>query len=106
MSTSVSDEHRFVAQILANPINHAVLTAWPQLSLPDGWLVAGCLFQTAWNIESGRPPTQGIKDYDVFYFDDTDLSGTAEAAVQARVDQVLGRLGVSIEVKNQARVHL
>lgn len=106
MSTTDSDKHRFVAHVLANPVNRAILTAWPQLSLADGWLVAGCLFQTAWNIGSGRPATDGIKDYDVFYFDDTDLSDTAEAAVQARVDRVLGHLGVSIEVKNQARVHL
>lgn len=106
MNIDASDEHRFVAQVLANPINHAILIAWPQLLLPDGWLVAGCLFQTVWNLHSGRPAEEGIKDYDLFYFDDVDLSESAEAAVQARVAQVLGHLGANIEVKNQARVHL
>lgn len=101
-----SDEHRFVTQVLANPVNRAILTAWPQLRLPDGWLVAGCLFQTVWNLRSGQPPQQDIKDYDIFYFDGSDLSAKAEAAVQTRVDRVLGHLGMSIEAKNQARVHL
>jgi hypothetical protein len=32
------------------------------------------LFQTVWNLQRGRPPGQGIKDYDLFYFDPTDLS--------------------------------
>ncbi|WP_288254768.1 nucleotidyltransferase family protein [uncultured Hydrogenophaga sp.] len=106
MNIAASDEHRFVAQVLANPINHAILIAWPQLALPDGWLVAGCLFQTVWNLSSGRPAEEGIKDYDIFYFDGDDLSEAAEAAVQALVDRALGHLGVNIEVKNQARVHL
>jgi hypothetical protein len=51
------------------------------LGLPDWYLTAGCLFQTIWNTVTGRPPTHGIKDYDVFYHDDTDLSWEAEDAV-------------------------
>lgn len=36
----------------------------------------------------------------------SDLSAEAEALVQARADKALADLGVAIEVKNQARVHL
>jgi hypothetical protein len=97
---------RFLADLLANPSNRAILEAWPQLQLPEGWLVAGCLFQTAWNLKSGRPPQEGIKDYDIFYFDASDLTPEGEQRVQQRVDDALGWLGVPIEVKNQARVHL
>jgi hypothetical protein len=75
------------------------------LDLQDGWLVAGCLFQTVWNIRSNRAPEAGIKDYDIFYFDASDLTEEAEARVQQRVEAALGKLGVPIEVKNQARVH-
>lgn len=103
---SPQDPQRFLADILANRHNRAILEAWDALELPDGWLVAGCLFQTVWNLQAGRPPEEGIKDYDVFYFDATDLSAEAEARVQQRVDRVLGGLGVPIEVKNQARVYL
>jgi uncharacterized protein len=56
----------------------------------DGWLVAGCLFQTVWNLQAGRAPEAGIKDYDIFYFDAGDVSVAAEAAVQARVERALG----------------
>jgi len=51
----------------------AILSRWRRLSLPQPWLVAGCLFQTVWNIQSDRAPGAGIKDYDFFYFDSGDL---------------------------------
>lgn len=95
-----------MADVLANPHNRAILHRWSALSLPDGWLVAGCLFQTVWNLRCGRPPEAGIKDYDVFYFDAGDLTEAGERAVQARADAVLGDLGITVEVANQARVHL
>lgn len=97
---------RFLADVLSNRFNRAILRNWESLELPDGWLVAGCLFQTAWNLQAGRAPEAGIKDYDLFYFDAQDLSAAGELRVQQRVDTVLGGLGVPIEVKNQARVHL
>ena len=96
----------FLREVSLNPANAAILARWQQLELPNAWLVAGCLFQTIWNLQSGRPPESGIKDYDLFYFDPTDLSKEAEMQVQAHAESVLGDLGVSIEVANQARVHL
>ena len=103
---SPPDQQRFLTDILANRYNRAILDAWGSLGLKDGWLVAGCLFQTVWNLQAGRSPEAGIKDYDVFYFDPHDLSAAAESLVQERVDRKLGGLGVPVEVKNQARVHL
>ena len=40
---------RFLDDIRRNPNNRAILERWDALALPDGWLVAGCLFQTVWN---------------------------------------------------------
>lgn len=97
---------RFLRDVLSNRNNQEILGRWKELDLRDGWLVAGCLFQTVWNLRSGLPPEAQIKDYDLFYFDDSDLSPEAEQVVQARVDRALVGLGVVIEVKNQARVHL
>ena len=99
-------EERFLADLLANRYNRAILQAWDALELADGWLVAGSLFQTVWNLQGGRAPEDGVLDCDVFYFDASDLAEQAEARVQQRVDCVLGNLGVPVEVKNQARVHL
>jgi hypothetical protein len=63
------------------------------------------LFQTVWNLQTSRAPEADIKDYDLFYFDSADLSQDAERNVQARVDDILADLDVSVEVSNQARVH-
>jgi hypothetical protein len=100
---SASDFH---AQVLLNPVNRAILSRWQQLQLPNAWLVAGCVFQTVWNLQAGRPPGADIKDYDIFYFDADDLGAHAEAHTQSRVESMLGDLGVNVEVANQARVHL
>lgn len=98
-------QNRFRRDVLANRHNRAILDRWDAIQLPDAWLVAGCLFQTVWNVRDGRAPEADIKDYDLFYFDDADLSEEAEQAVQARVDALFADLGVPIEVANQARVH-
>jgi len=105
MNPEVSAD-RFVRDVLSNRFNKAILGRWSDLALPDGWLVAGCLFQTVWNLRSGATPESQIRDYDLFYFDSGNLSAAAEQRVQARVDAVLGDLGVVVEAKNQARVHL
>lgn len=102
----MTEPARFIEDILRNRNNREILARWERLALPDGWLVAGCLFQTVWNLRSGFDTAAHIKDYDLFYFDAADLSEDGEAAVQARVDAVLRDLGITAEAKNQARVHL
>lgn len=64
-----------------NQVLTEVLTRAATLELPGWYVTAGCLFKTVWNVISGRPPADGIKDYDLFYFDGTDLSWEAEDAV-------------------------
>lgn len=76
------------------------------LDLPGWYLTAGCLFQTIWNVLSGRDPKAGIKDYDLFYFDDSDLSWEAEEDVIIRAKEAFSGIDADIEVKNEARVHL
>jgi uncharacterized protein len=94
-----------IDDVLCNPNNRALLERLPELALPDCWLVAGCLFQTVWNLQSKRPPAESISDYDVFYFDAADLSLAAEAAHNERAARLFAPLGITVEVKNQARVH-
>ena len=97
---------RFLELALANPFNSAILERAGQLAVPDWWLTAGALFQTVWNVQDGRLPTAGIRDYDLFYFDDNDLSWKAEDLVIARAARLFGDLEVAVEVRNEARVHL
>ncbi len=96
----------FIACARTDPVNAALLDRLSALGLPQGYLTAGCLFQAWWNRRSGRRPGEGVKDYDVFYFDDRDLSWDAEDAVIRRVREAVADLPAEVEVKNQARVHL
>ncbi|MBO1081436.1 nucleotidyltransferase family protein [Roseomonas haemaphysalidis] len=91
---------------LRDPANAAILARLPALAAPEAHLVAGSIFQAVWNHRGGRPPGEGIHDYDIFYFDDADLSWDAEDRVIRRAAALFGDLGVAVEVRNQARVHL
>ncbi|HEX2130247.1 MAG TPA: nucleotidyltransferase family protein [Actinophytocola sp.] len=83
-----------------------VLTRAAKLDLPGWYLTAGCVFQTVWNVVTDRPPNAGIKDYDLFYFDDSDLGWDAENnAIRAGAD-AFADLPVTVEIRNEARVHL
>lgn len=99
-------KRRFFADVLENRNNRVILERWSLLSLPDGWLAGGCLFQTVWNLQAGRSPEADIKDYDLFYYDSSDTTQESESAVQERIAELLKDLGVVVEVSNQARVHL
>lgn len=100
------EEREFIALACRNPVNAALLRRLAEMNLPDCWLVAGCLFQTVWNVTSGREPTHSIADYDVFYFDDADLSWEAEDHVIRLVAEACADLNVEVQVRNQARVYL
>jgi hypothetical protein len=95
----------FIRDALQNRHNRAILERLPTLGLPDAWLVAGCLFQTIWNVRSGQPPEAQIKDYDLFYFDPSDLSEAAEARANEQVSACFSAQDITVEAKNQARVH-
>ena len=96
----------FIEQALRNPVNAALLQRLSGLALPQCHLTAGSLFQACWNLQSGRSADWGVKDYDVFYFDDSDLSWGAADEVIHQVQARGADLGVTVEVRNQARVHL
>ena len=96
----------FLALVLENSFNKIISERLAELELPQAYLVAGCLFQTIWNLKSDRAVTENIKDYDVFYFDDADLSYDAEDEVIQQVGELCEDLPVEVEVRNQARVHL
>jgi hypothetical protein len=95
----------FIRTVQQNPYNATLLEGLDRLGLPQTYLVAGCLFQTLWNIRSGRPPEENILDYDVFYFD-TDLSFEAEDRAIQAASALFVDLPVRVELRNQARVHL
>jgi hypothetical protein len=97
--------HRFLRLVLANRWNAAILERFPQSGLQDWWLTAGCISQSVWNGLYGRAPTDGILDYDIFYFD-PDTGWAAEDAVIAKTASLFADLPVTVQICNQARVPL
>ena len=97
---------RFIQVIQSNATVAEVLKRMPDLPIADAWLAGGCLFQTVWNVLRGDLPSRGIRDYDVFYFDATDISKEAEQRINRQADSLFSSLGCEIEMRNQARVHL
>jgi uncharacterized protein len=99
---------RRLAEIVraTGPLMHVLETA-RALALPDHLVFSGAVYQPVLNSLTGRQPDHGIRDYDLGYFDASDLSYEAEDAVIRRVagafDEKLRR---QVEVRNQARVHL
>ncbi|MGW9030981.1 nucleotidyltransferase family protein [Streptomyces sp. NPDC055722] len=89
-----------------NDVLTDVMTRAATMELPGWYVTAGCLFQTVWNVVTDRPPTSGIKDYDIFYFDGTDLSWEAEDAAIKAGQEVFAGLPAEVEIRNEARVHL
>jgi hypothetical protein len=76
------------------------------LDLPGWILTGGCVFQSVWNVLDGHDPRRGILDYDLFYFDDTDLSWENEDRAVTATENCFAGIGTAVEVRNQARVHL
>ena len=92
--------------ILSNPANRALLERLPVLGLPQCYLTGGCLFQAVWNSRLGWEADRHVRDYDVSYFDPTDLSWEAEDRAIRQVNEATVDLGVRVELSNQARVHV
>ena len=92
--------------VRADPGLMTLLVRLRDLGLPQWRLVAGCLYQTVWNVLTGRPRGTGIRDYDLIYFDPDDLSYEAEDRVIQRVAAATAPGIGPVEARNQARVHL
>jgi hypothetical protein len=98
-------EH-FRAALNGNRTLTRVLGLAAGLRLPGWYLLAGCLYQTVWNTVTGQPPEAGILDYDLGYFDPSDLSWDAEDAVIQAGRSIFGDIAAPVQIRNQARVHL
>jgi hypothetical protein len=88
------------------PLMH-VLRTLAELDPPDWLLFSGAIYQRVLNDLTGRPLDYGIKDYDVGYFDASDISYDAEDVVIREVAAAFEPpLREMVEVRNQARVHV
>ncbi|CEI65652.1 hypothetical protein FVEN_g8908 [Fusarium venenatum] len=97
---------RFQDAVKHNRTLVTVLSLAAEMKLPNWYLAAGALTQTVWNVVTNRDPEQGIDDYDLIYFDASDLSWEAEDAVIQKGKEIFKDIPVEVEIRNQARVHL
>src|SRR5450755_782813 len=96
----------FRAALSRNSTLTEVLARAAAMDLPGWYLVAGCLYQTVWNVVTGQPAEAGILDYDLAYFDGSDLSWDAEDTVIRAGNEIFAGLAAPVQIRNQARVHL
>jgi uncharacterized protein len=100
-------DRRLEAILRAAPTMMRVLETAAELALPDWLIVSGAVYQRVFNHLTGRDPDYGIKDYDLAYFDASDISYEAEDAEIRRVAAAFEPpLREQVEVRNQARVHV
>ena len=98
---------RLIAIVRGAPTLMRVLLTMRALDLPDWLIMSGAVYQRVLNALTKRPPDYGVKDYDLGYFDASDISYEAEDAVIRRVAAAFGEpLRSAVEVRNQARVHV
>jgi len=99
--------YRLSEILRATPPLMQILSVARRLCLPDWLVFSGAVYQPVLNHLTGRQFDYGIKDYDLAYFDASDLSYEAEDAVISRVKVAFDEpLRSMVEVRNQARVHL
>jgi hypothetical protein len=94
------------AIIRNSPLLMDVLRGMQALALPDMLLGSGAIYNSVWNVLTERAPLTGIKDADVVYFDDSDLSYEAEDAAIQRAAEQFADVPIPVELRNQARVHI
>src|SRR5580704_10345273 len=103
-ASEIELRERLTAILRSTPPLMRVLSVAHHLNLPDWLVFSGAIYQPVLNHLTARPLDYGIKDYDLGYFDASDLSYEAEDAVIRRVKAAFDEpLRSMVEVRNQAR---
>lgn len=79
-----------------------------KLNLPNFYIAAGSVFQTIWNYYDGKDLNFGIKDIDVIYFNNNDLSVEKDLEYYNIINDYAKskKINYEIDVSNEARMHL
>lgn len=104
--TDLEQRQALEAIVRKSPLLMEVLQGMRDIDLPEWWVASGAIYNSVWNHLTNRPPETGIKDFDVIYFDDSDLSYEAEDKQILLVDEKFGDISIPIELRNQARTHI
>ena len=75
------------------------------IGLQSYYIGAGSIAQTVWNYQLGNDLMYGISDFDLVYFDNSDLSHEQELNVLEKIKSLFND-NFELDVINEARVHL
>ncbi len=98
----------FISIIEKNKNLMAVLDYIAKLELPNFYIAAGSVFQTIWNYYDKKDLNFGIKDIDIIYYNNSDLSVEKDLEYYNIINEYvkLNGLNYEVDVSNEARMHL
>ena len=98
----------FISILEKNKDLMAVLDYITELKLPNFYIAAGSVFQTIWNYYDGKDLNFGIKDIDVIYYNNSDLSVEKDLEYYNIINEYvkLNGFNYEVDVSNEARMHL
>ena len=106
LNNTAMHTNEFISIVTQNQYIRAILEHANSIGIPNWYLGAGCLSQSLWNHFHRYPLEQNISDYDLVYFDSSDISYETEDAYVKLAQSIFSDLSIQIDLKNQARVHL
>lgn len=85
-----------------------ILNYIDSLKLPNYYIAAGSVFQTIWNYYDNNDLNYNIKDIDVIYYDDNDLSVETDIKYYDLINDYCKSKNYTyeIDVSNEARMHI
>ncbi|NIN63523.1 MAG: hypothetical protein GTO63_02160, partial [Anaerolineae bacterium] len=92
--------------LLANQVLGDVLMLCSEALLPNWYIGGGAVPQTVWNHYHGFDPNHEILDFDIIYFDDTDLTRATEEGIEKELSARYPDCPAKLDVTNEARAHL
>lgn len=97
----------FLERILLQNITiREILKLVPHLGMSNWYLGSGCVAQTVWNYFHEFDLAKGIKDYDLVYYDSSDVSSGAQDLYVEKGKKIFDHISIPVEIVNEARVHL
>ncbi len=106
---SIEEQNKIFISILTKNKNlMMVLDYIAKLELPNFYIAAGAVFQTIWNYYDGKDLNFGIKDIDVIYYNNSDLSVEKDLEYYDIIKKYIKEKGFNydIDVSNEARMHI
>lgn len=89
-----------------NPDLMQLLKSLRDYKLPNHYVAGGAVAQIIWNHLSGFEMNFGIKDFDIIYYDENDISFEGEDIHQKNIAVLNPNFPIDLQVINEARTHL